>query len=906
MTVLWTLDGEQSSVEYVSVKNDNTAEINSFTADLGEEDALSGSVDNFGNAILAIDLNDVQTNIDIRNERMANFVFETELLPTAYVTLNLDTDALADMPVGTRVFDSLLATLSLHGVSQVVIADVLIVKRSPSDITVTTVQPINIDSKSFDLASGIEVLRGIAGLSSIGQAVPVYFRLHYVANTDDTVLPVPMAQAPAAPSLLTGSYDALSALAGLNWQDNSDDEDGFILRRKTISGLWQTVTNLLSDVSSYSEGLPDIGEFDYKVIALKEGVTSASSNIATVTVTEADSLALGKAAYDEQCAACHGPAGGGIGNFPAINTPRDIDTMVAYIASNMPIANPGACDTQCAEYIVEYIQTLWVEEISCNRAISPVSYGARQLKILTQSEYQHSVEDLLGVDFNAADGLSADEKIGFFFNNTHASVVATSYSNYLIVAEEIAQWSAANDFAPALNCATANQDCADEFMSDLAPKIFRRPLDATEISTYSEMANGSLTSGDVSEGIAMALEAMLSSPQFLYRHELGEANPANSDIDGDAFELTSYEMATFLAYTFTGSTPDDILLAAAANDALRDEANILDQAVRLTSESGAKNVMGDFVGSWLGTADLDIANKDDNVWPGFSDIVPHMQNEIREMFANVMLDPNESFSSFYNADYTFVNEALAAHYGIQGVFGDAMQRVPTTERGGILANGAFMSRWGEAVESAPIIRSVRVRRRMLCQEQPDPPAGTFAAREQKLAELSELLQDPTTTNRVKYHRLTEDEPCTNCHLQYINPLGFGMEDFDTVGNVRSQDLNGNVIDAIGDLYAPNDYNTVDEVESFMGTRDLGQVLTNLPAAQACIPKQMFRYVMGVGYDSIDNDNPEGPALSDEEKTGYACEIENLTQSMMDDNPRAMLERFSTLEAVRYRKAWSRD
>ena len=365
-------------------------------------------------------------------------------------------------------------------------------------------------------------------------------------------------------------------------------------------------------------------------------------------------------------------------------------------------------------------------------------------------------------------------------------------------------------------------------------------------------------------------------------------------------------MASFLAYTFTGSTPDDILLTAAANDQLRSEADILDQAIRLTSAAGAKSVMGDFVGSWLGTADLDVAGKDDNVWPGFSDMVPHMKNEIREVFAHIMLDSNESFSSFYTADYTFVNQPLAAHYGIPGISGDAMQRVATTDRGGILANGAFMARWGEAVETAPIIRSVRVRRRMLCQEQPDPPAGTFAAREQKLAELSELLQDPTTTNQVKYHRLTEDEPCTNCHLQYINPLGFGMEDFDTVGNVRSADLNGNTIDAIGDLYAPNDYNNVNEVEGFIGTRDLGQVLSTLPSAQACIPKQMFRYVMGVGHDSIDNDNPEGPALSDAEKTGYACEIENLTQSMMNDNPRAMLERFSTLEAVRYRKAWSRD
>lgn len=92
------------------------------------------------------------------------------------------------------------------------------------------------------------------------------------------------------------------------------------------------------------------------------------------------------------------------------------------------------------------------------------------------------------------------------------------------------------------------------------------------------------------------------------------------------------------------------------------------------------------------------------------------------MFSYVMLEPTESFASVYNANYTFVNGPLAQHYGINGVSGNEFQKVATTDRGGILANGAFMARWGESVESSPIRRSVRVRRRMLCQDQPDPPA----------------------------------------------------------------------------------------------------------------------------------------------------------------------------------------
>jgi hypothetical protein len=578
--------------------------------------------------------------------------------------------------------------------------------------------------------------------------------------------------------------------------------------------------------------------------------------------------------------------------------------MIEYIRDFMPISNPGSCDQQCAEDVAEYIQTLWVTEISCDINLTPVSYGGRQLKILTRFEYQNTVEDLVGIDYAVSNGLSEDTKVGFFRNNTFAAIVPTSYSNYLLVAEEIAQWSSDRDFAPVLNCPSYNQDCAEQFVNEFAPLAFRRPLTSSEVTTYETLANGSYTSGDVKAGITMAMEALLSSPQFLYRHELGESNPANGELDTDGFELTSYEMATFLAYTYTGSAPDAELRQAAANDELRDESSIMAHAQRLASQSDS--VMGQFVGSWLGTEDLDQAAKDPSVWAGVDALIPYMQAELNATFSHIMLSDDESFSSLYAGNFTFLNETLATHYGIDGVTGEELQKVDTTDRGGILANGAFMTRWGEQVETSPILRSVRVRRRMLCQDQPDPPAGTFAAREEKLAELSDLLQDPTTTNRLKYHRLTEDTPCTNCHLQYINPLGFGMEDFDTVGRVRTQDLNGNTIDASGELFAPLNYSDLDDVIPFVGSKALGGVLAGLDSAQSCLPKQMFRYVMGIGHQDIDPANPEGTQLSDEEKSAYACEVDALTDAMNNQSPRAMLEAFSVLKAVRYRKAWTRD
>ena len=137
-------------------------------------------------------------------------------------------------------------------------------------------------------------------------------------------------------------------------------------------------------------------------------------------------------------------------------------------------------------------------------------------------------------------------------------------------------------------------------------------------------------------------------------------------------------------------------------------------------------------------------------------------------------------------------------------------------------------------------------------------------------------------------------------------MGFGMEDFDAVGKPRTVDLRGNTIDASGQLYAPENLNDKDTFIDFQGTRGLAELLTTLPSAQTCVPQNLFRFVIGVGVDGIDVSNPEGATLVDEEKTGYACEVQNLKNTMMDESPRAMLESMGILESVRYRKAWARQ
>ncbi|MBQ4875701.1 DUF1592 domain-containing protein [Pseudoalteromonas luteoviolacea] len=903
-TGLWQLDSTASLLSYVSVKKEHVAELNQFVTQNNEAPALSGSIDADGNVKLAVDLSTISTGVDIRNSRILDLLFETDLLPVAYFSAQIDTALLSNLEIGQPAIQNVTGEMSLHGINHQMTLDVLVVKLASGKVNVSTVSPMIIDSKSFEMDYGIEALRVVANLSSIGESVPVYFNLTYLTAEQDSFEPVAMAEKPAAPTELSASVLSIDAKAQLNWRDNSNYETNYLVRFKSLDGRWQTAAELASNSSFYESGLPESGEFDYKVIALNNSVPSEPSNIERIVVTQTDPVARGMQLYQTGCAGCHGSEAGGLGSFPALDTERDIQTMIDTIVTTMPYGTPSACDEQCATDIAAYLQTLWPAPLTCDVGVAPVAYGARQLKILTQTEYQNTVEDLLGVNFEVSDGLSPDSQIGFFINNTHASVQPSNYSNYLLVAEELSQWAAENNFSPALNCDAVNEDCANRLVDELAPQIFRRPLTQDEAQNYKLIATGFFHSGDIEAGMKLALEGLLSSPQFIYRHELGEPNPDNSELDADAFELTSWEMATFLSYTFTGSTPDQQLWQAAERDELRDEANIIAHASRLADS--AKSVLGDFVGSWLGTGNLEVATKDQTVYPGFAQLVPAMKAEMNETFSYIMTQPDEKFSSLYTANFTFVNQLLAEHYNIAGVTGEELQKVDTTERGGILANGAFMARWAEVAESHPILRSVRVRRRMLCQDQPDPPAGTFEAREQRLAELSDMLQDPSTTNKLKYHSLTEGQPCSACHEKYINPMGFGMEDFDAVGKIRSADNNGNTIDASGTLFAPEKYAEVSESIPFNGAKQLGAVISGLSSAQSCLPQQMFRYVMGVGHDSLDPTSDEDRRLSETEKVGYMCEIDTLTDAMMQKSPRAMLEKFGSLKSVRYRKAWSRN
>jgi len=913
-TASWLLDSATSMLNMVTVKKEHVAEIGTFSK-------LNGSVDKNGLAVLQVDLNTVDTLNTTRDSRIREFLFETSLLPTLYYSVQLDLAEINALPAGNSIVQTLNGSLTLHGVSAATSAQVLVTKTNSGKISVASYKPVLINAPLFDLKGGIEYIRSLVSPvpSSIGHTVPIYFNLNFSANSNATVAALTIPSTPSTPLNLNAVNNA-SGMVTLTWADSSNNETGFLVRRKDNNGYWNKIQSLSSNQIMLEDLLSGVGTYDYKVIALNGSVPSAPTSVVTVVVDSIseDPVRVGKSHYQAMCTGCHGADAKGLGGaFPPLNLKREgalRDSMINTIIATMPKGAAGTCDRKCAENIVAYLEaTFWTEplppyneEISCT---APINYGARQLRFLTRDEYQNTINSLLGSGFTV-DSLPGDATLGHFISNTQRVMNSGAYEQYLLTAEKVAKWSADRNFSGVVSCNNNfNQDCANKLINEFAPKAFRRPLDSQEKITYTAMANGSKTNGDVKAGMKLALEGMLSSPQFLYRHEVGEKNPTNTALASDGYQLTPYEMATWLAYTYTNTTPDAQLLSKAASGALAQESEIRSEISRLIGSSAFKEKLGTFVNNWLATDSLNNVAKDPATYPSlnFSALIPHMQQELSIFFSDLMLDPNGKFETLYNADYTYVNEPLARHYGINGVSGNQFVRVATTNRGGILANGGFMARWADAIEPSPIRRAVRVRGRMLCQDVQDPPANVGIGREQLLEIHKEELANPMTTNKRRFELVTSLETCRTCHEYIINPLGFGLEDFDSVGNPRTIDTKGNTVNATGTLYAPQAWsnNYASTAYPFVGAKALGDTLATLPTAQRCLPQNLFRYSTGIGVEDGWQQHGDYVLVDEAEIKAYACDVQDLKHTMMEQSPRKMLEQLGTLDTVRFRKAWAR-
>src|SRR5690606_7053265 len=316
-----------------------------------------------------------------------------------------------------------------------------------------------------------------------------------------------------------------------------------------------------------------------------------------------------------------------------------------------------------------------------------------------------------------------DDFIAGAFNNNNTLIIdKTRYTSDISTAERIAE-DVASRWNSVLSC-TPSASCATTLGDSLGLRIFRRPLTNDDRTSYLAVAKGSADGRTPAEGMQIALAAMLSSPQFLYRSELGEAN-------GGVYKLTGYEMATYISYTFTGTTPSSSLLDAAGRGELDTAAGVRQHTASLLNSNDTRALLGDFVNRWL---DIDLLDRKTKAGVAdFAAVANDMKKELGKNFAHAMLDSSSTFASIYNPSYTHVNQRLANLYGISysssGADADGFVRASTGERGGILLSGAFLSRFATDADANLVTRAVALRRRMMCQDIPEPPSGVSLDRE---------------------------------------------------------------------------------------------------------------------------------------------------------------------------------
>ncbi|MCB9683100.1 MAG: DUF1592 domain-containing protein [Alphaproteobacteria bacterium] len=471
----------------------------------------------------------------------------------------------------------------------------------------------------------------------------------------------------------------------------------------------------------------------------------------------------------------------------------------------------------------------WVADPS-NAATEPDGFGENNSVLIQQCD---GAAPVTGDGFDpAADFPVESRPQGYAFDN-HADaglVTSVHVGQYLDAAATIADQALARP-AELLGCTPTDDACVRGWVTAFGRRAFRRPLTPAEVDRYAGYVTAQ---ADRTTGLSVALQVMLSSPDFLYRSEVGE------DVGDGTAVLTAWETATALAYLLWGTTPDDALLDAAANGDLDTPAGIEIQARRLLDDPRARGLVGTFTEQWLGIEKVSTLDRSEALFPGFTPAVrAGMRDETRTFVEHVTFDAGRTFADLFTSDVTWIGDAVAPFYDLPPPGSvAAVQVAGDPRRAGLLGQGSVLAATAHSDQTSPIRRGVFVRERLLCQDLGLPPANAGGVPD----------VDPTATTRERFAQHTADPFCSGCH-QYIDGVGFGFEHFDPVGRWRDDDA-GQPIDAAGDLNDLEGIGTRTHAP-FDGLPQLGELLATSPSARRCFADQWLRFTLGRENDPAD-------------------------------------------------------
>ena len=388
--------------------------------------------------------------------------------------------------------------------------------------------------------------------------------------------------------------------------------------------------------------------------------------------------------------------------------------------------------------------------------------------------------------------------------------------------------------------ATARQEeaCARTIVSTLTRRAFRRPVTSADAAVIMEFYASGRRAGTFDDGIEKALRRLLADPEFVYRREVAPAAVRA----GGAYRLSDLALASRLSFFLWSSMPDDELLALAEQGRLREPATLEKQVRRMVADPKSQELIDNFAGQWLSLRALDTVKPNPSVYPDFDDNLRDAFRREVELLFDTIIHEDRSVLDFLNADYTFVDERLARHYGIPNVYGSRFRRVKLGAdldvRRGLLGKGAFLSVTSQATRTSPVARGKSFLETFMGVSPPAPPPNVPMIKP-PAQDNTGNSREPTMRERMAQHHI--NPTCSNCHSLF-EPIGLALENFDGVGAWRLKD-EGQPIDTRGELA------TGTKIDGVASLRDL--LMQNQEQFVRVVAEKLLTYALGRGVEDHD-------------------------------------------------------
>jgi hypothetical protein len=377
------------------------------------------------------------------------------------------------------------------------------------------------------------------------------------------------------------------------------------------------------------------------------------------------------------------------------------------------------------------------------------------------------------------------------------------------------------------------ENCAEEILGQLARRAFRRPVEPGDLEGPLGFYREAREEGENFEaGIESALTAILVSREFLFRVEKDPADLA----PGTAYALSDLELASRLSFFLWSSIPDETLLAVAERGALREPGTLEKQTRRMLDDPRASSLVTNFADQWLYLRNLDSITPDGRLFPDFDDNLRQAFRRETELLFETVLREDRSVLDLLRADFTFLNERLAEHYGIPHIYGDRFRKValqPESRRGGLLRHGSILTVTSYATRTSPVIRGHWILKNLLGTPPPPPPPNVPALEDNTVSASLPMRE------RLAEHRA--NVACASCH-NVMDPVGFALENFDAVGRWRTME-EGQPVDASGGLPDGSSFTGVEGLEAGLLARPEVFVRT--------LTEKLLTFALGRGMETSD-------------------------------------------------------